>query len=41
VTTPTGEFGCTVVPGGGHFYLADRTDELVALISRRLARPPR
>ncbi|MFC7796040.1 thioesterase II family protein [Streptomyces cinereoruber] len=33
----TGEFGCTVVPGGGHFYLTDRTDELVALITGRLA----
>ncbi|MER6100272.1 alpha/beta fold hydrolase [Streptomyces sp. NPDC001728] len=37
----TGEFGCTVVPGGGHFYLADRTDELAGLITRRLAGLPR
>lgn len=36
----TGEFGCTVIPGGGHFYLADRTTELAALITRRLARLP-
>ncbi|MDT9693391.1 alpha/beta fold hydrolase [Streptomyces sp. P9(2023)] len=37
----TGEFACTVFPGGDHFYLADRTDELATLITRRLARLPR
>ncbi|MER7519742.1 alpha/beta fold hydrolase [Streptomyces sp. NPDC126499] len=37
----TGQFGCTVVPGGGHFYLADRGEELAALITGRLARLPR
>ncbi|MFJ9891310.1 thioesterase II family protein [Streptomyces sp. NPDC091287] len=37
----TGEFACTVFRGGGHFYLSDRTDELAALITDRLARLPR
>ncbi|MGW4184810.1 thioesterase II family protein [Streptomyces albidoflavus] len=32
-----GKFRCTVFRDGGHFYLADRTDEVAALVSGRLS----